>query len=65
MIAHRIAAVRRADRIYVVERGTIVEAGSWNELCALEQGHFRALCESQGIAPAPIAPAHPPVARRA
>ena len=64
MIAHRIAAVRRADRIYVVERGTIAEAGSWNELCALEHGHFRALCESQGIAPAPIAPARPPVARR-
>jgi ATP-binding cassette subfamily C protein len=64
MIAHRIAAVRRADRIYVVERGTIVESGSWNELCAREHGRFRALCESQGIAPAPLAPARPPLARR-
>jgi ATP-binding cassette subfamily C protein len=64
MIAHRIAAVRRADRIYVVEGGTIVESGSWEELCAREHGRFRALCESQGIAPVPLAPARPPAARR-
>jgi ATP-binding cassette, subfamily C, bacterial len=64
IIAHRIAAVRRADRIYVVEGGTIVESGTWDELCARELGRFRALCESQGIAPAPVAPAHPPAARR-
>jgi ATP-binding cassette subfamily C protein len=59
MIAHRIAAVRRADRIYVVEGGTIAESGSWNELCAREHGRFRALCESQGIAPVPLGPARP------
>ena len=64
IIAHRIAAVRRADRIYVVEGGTIVESGSWDELCAREHGRFRALCESQGIAPVPITPAGPPAARR-
>jgi len=65
MIAHRIAAVRRADRIYVVDGGTIAESGSWNELCAREHGRFRALCESQGIAPVPLAPAaRPPIARR-
>jgi ATP-binding cassette subfamily C protein len=65
MIAHRIAAVRRADRIYVVDGGTIAESGSWNELCAREHGRFRALCEGQGIAPVPLAPAaRPPIARR-
>ncbi|MGD0291540.1 MAG: ABC transporter ATP-binding protein [Candidatus Binataceae bacterium] len=64
MIAHRIAAVRWADRIYVVEGGMIVESGSWNELCAREHGRFRALCESQGVAPAPLAPTRPPRARR-
>jgi ATP-binding cassette subfamily C protein len=64
IIAHRIAAVRRADRIYVVEGGTIVESGTWDELCAREHGRFRALCDSQGIAPAPVAPARPPAARR-
>jgi ATP-binding cassette, subfamily C, bacterial len=60
MIAHRIAAVRRADRINVVDGGSIVESGSWDELCAREHGRFRALCESQGIAPVPLAPAAPP-----
>jgi ATP-binding cassette subfamily C protein len=64
MIAHRIAAVRWADRIYVVDAGTIVETGSWNELCAREHGNFRALCESQGIAPAPLASTRAPRARR-
>jgi ATP-binding cassette, subfamily C, bacterial len=64
MIAHRIAAVRRADRIYVVEDGTIMESGSWVDLCAREHGRFRALCESQGIALAPIAPPRSPAARR-
>jgi ATP-binding cassette subfamily C protein len=63
-IAHRIAAVRRADRIYVTEGGTIVESGTWDELCAREHGRFRALCESHGIAPAPAASARPPAARR-
>jgi ATP-binding cassette subfamily C protein len=63
-IAHRIAAVRRADRIYVVEGGIVVESGTSAELCAREHGRFRALCESQGIAPALAVPARPPAARR-
>jgi ABC-type multidrug transport system fused ATPase/permease subunit len=42
-IAHRIAAVRRADRIYVVESGSIVETGTWDELRARPSGRFRAL----------------------
>jgi len=64
MIAHRIAAVRRVDRIYVVEGGTFVESGSWEELWTREHRRFRALCESQGIAPVPYVPARPPAARR-
>jgi ATP-binding cassette, subfamily B, bacterial len=36
IIAHRLATVRRADRILVVEEGQIVESGNHNEL--LEQG---------------------------
>jgi ATP-binding cassette, subfamily C, bacterial len=63
-IAHRIAAVRRADRIYLVEGGTIAEFGTWEELCAREHGRFRALCESQGIAPGPTSPRLVEPARR-
>ena len=58
-IAHRISAVRRADRIYVVENGSIVETGTWDDLCARSNGRFRALCESQGIAPGPVAAPRP------
>ncbi|NJN31820.1 MAG: ABC transporter ATP-binding protein [Synechococcales cyanobacterium RM1_1_8] len=34
IIAHRLATVRRADRILVVEKGQIVESGSHNQLLA-------------------------------
>jgi ATP-binding cassette subfamily B protein len=36
IIAHRLATVRRADRILVVEQGQILESGSHQEL--LEKG---------------------------
>jgi len=32
IIAHRLATVRRADRILVVEKGQIVESGTHEEL---------------------------------
>ncbi len=32
VIAHRLATVRRADRIFVIETGTVVEAGTHDEL---------------------------------
>lgn len=63
-IAHRIAAVRRADRIYLVEAGTIAESGTWEELSGREHGRFRALCESQGITPGPLSPRLVQPARR-
>ena len=63
-IAHRISAVRRADRICVVENGSIVETGTWEDLCARPGGRFRALCESQGIVPGPIAPPASPAGAR-
>ena len=33
VIAHRLATVRRADRILVLEKGRIIESGSHQELC--------------------------------
>ena len=48
-IAHRIATVRNADMIYVLEAGNIVEAGEWDELVAVEHGRFRHLCIEQGL----------------
>ena len=42
IIAHRLATVRRADRILVIEHGRIVQQGTEGELLAVE-GSFRRL----------------------
>ncbi|RCS57586.1 type I secretion system permease/ATPase [Parvibium lacunae] len=43
IIAHRLSAVRSADRIIVMERGQIVEQGTHAELLAKEGGSYRYL----------------------
>ena len=47
IIAHRLATIREADRIYVLEGGQIVEEGTHNELWALENGVYRSLAKLQ------------------
>jgi subfamily B ATP-binding cassette protein MsbA len=42
VIAHRLATVRAADRIVVLESGRVVEQGTWDELVA-RRGPFAAL----------------------
>ena len=43
IIAHRLSAVRHANRILVMDRGQIVEAGSHTELLTHEAGHYSRL----------------------
>jgi ATP-binding cassette, subfamily C, bacterial len=50
LIAHRLSTIRRADFIYVIESGQVVEAGDWNALTAKLGGRFRSWCVAQGIA---------------
>jgi ABC-type multidrug transport system fused ATPase/permease subunit len=50
IIAHRLATVRRADEILVVERGVIVQRGTERELLAAD-GPFRRLAHDLGGAP--------------
>jgi ABC-type multidrug transport system fused ATPase/permease subunit len=45
-IAHRLSTVRNADRIYLLEKGRIVEQGTHDELYA-EGGRYRKLCDMQ------------------
>lgn len=47
IIAHRLSAVRDANRIVVMDRGQIVEAGSHAELLRHEAGHYSRLHRMQ------------------
>lgn len=46
IVAHRLAAVQAADAICVIERGRVVETGTWNELMA-RRTRLHALAEAQ------------------
>jgi subfamily B ATP-binding cassette protein HlyB/CyaB len=43
IIAHRLSAVRDANRIIVMDRGQIVETGTHAELLRTEAGHYSRL----------------------
>lgn len=47
MITHRLASVRDADVVHVVERGRLVESGPFAELVARPAGRFRRLWLTQ------------------
>jgi ATP-binding cassette subfamily B protein len=56
IIAHRLATVRRADEILVVERGRITQRGRYEALLA-QDGPFRRLATTlAGPAPLAVAP---------
>jgi ABC-type multidrug transport system fused ATPase/permease subunit len=47
VIAHRLATVRNADKIIVLEEGMIVEQGTHSDLMANENGLYKSLTELQ------------------
>jgi ABC-type multidrug transport system fused ATPase/permease subunit len=47
LIAHRLSTVRGADRILVLDRGELVQAGSWDALTKDPGGAFAALLGKQ------------------
>jgi ABC-type multidrug transport system fused ATPase/permease subunit len=49
IIAHRLSTVQNADRIYVLDEGRILEAGTYEELCSREESRFREMVEVQSL----------------
>jgi ABC-type multidrug transport system fused ATPase/permease subunit len=47
MIAHRLSTARRADEIIVLEKGSVVEQGSHEELVARTNGHYAKMWQLQ------------------
>ena len=47
VIAHRLATVRNADKILVLEKGTIIETGNHEELSKIENGVYKKLSDLQ------------------
>lgn len=47
IIAHRLATVRNADKIIVIDKGEVKESGKHEELIALENGLYRSLSRMQ------------------
>jgi ATP-binding cassette subfamily B protein len=50
LITHRLANIRQADRIVVLDKGRIVEQGTHHDLLARVGGHYRELFEIQAHA---------------
>ncbi|MCF7759365.1 MAG: ATP-binding cassette domain-containing protein, partial [Cephaloticoccus sp.] len=56
IVAHRLATIRTADRIAVIEAGRIVELGNHEELSARPEGLYRRLSSLQFGPPGDAAP---------
>ncbi len=48
IIAHRLSTIKRCDRIYVMEKGKIIEQGTHRELMILE-GRYYDMWKEQGV----------------
>jgi ABC-type multidrug transport system fused ATPase/permease subunit len=47
VIAHRLSTIRKADQIFVIEKGKLLEQGTHEQLMQKEQGVYRNLSELQ------------------
>ena len=47
IVAHRLSTIRNADRVVVMERGRVVETGTYDELAAREDSAFRRMKDLQ------------------
>mgnify|MGYP001577554368 CR=1 FL=1 len=50
-IAHRLSTIKMADRIYVLDKGSVIESGSFEHLMNINEGEFLKAAELQGLKP--------------
>lgn len=50
LIAHRLSTIRRADYIYVLDDGHVIEEGTFDALYQRAGSRFRAMCDLQSFA---------------
>jgi ATP-binding cassette subfamily C protein len=50
IITHRLSTIRHADLVHVLERGRLVQSGTWEELAERRTGRFYELLSAQGLA---------------
>ena len=46
-VSHHPATARNASHILVLDKGRLVEVGTWNELMKLQNGNFKKLVDAQ------------------
>ena len=49
IIAHRLTTIKTCDNIYVMDKGKIIEEGTWDYLINLPNSKFSQMCALQGI----------------
>jgi ABC-type multidrug transport system fused ATPase/permease subunit len=49
MVTHRLATVKWADMIHVLNNGELIESGSWNDLLADKSNRFYQMCREQEL----------------
>lgn len=54
VIAHRLATIKKADKIIVMDQGEIVEIGTHQDLLKREKGYYKNLYEVQFMAEEPL-----------
>ena len=54
VVAHRLATVRKADKILVIDGGKVAESGTHDELVQIEHGVYAGLSKLQFRNQAPL-----------
>ena len=50
IVSHRLSTMRDANRIVVLNKGQVIESGSYSELMTATNGAFKTLVEKQAVA---------------